>query len=59
METVRCIFCNSTKTTKKGSRKTKHGIKQINCAWFDENNYYIFPSMKGYISLKDYLRKNH
>lgn len=39
------------------SRRTGVHLKQINCAWFDENNYYLFPSMKGYISLKNSFRK--
>jgi transposase-like protein len=39
------------------SKRTKIHLKQINCTWFDENNYYMFPAMQGYRSLKDYLYK--
>lgn len=39
------------------SQRTDVHLKQINCAWFDENNYYRFPSMEGYINLKKSLNK--
>lgn len=38
------------------SRRTGVHLKQINCAWFDENNYYRFPSLEGYINLKKSLK---
>lgn len=34
------------------SRRTNVHLKQIQCAWFDENNYYRFPAMAGYSLLK-------
>jgi len=34
------------------SRRTGIHLRQIQCAWFDEKNYYRFPSLQAYYAFK-------
>jgi hypothetical protein len=40
------------------STRTGIHLKQIDCAWFDEKNYYKFKALDAYYKMKEIIKKN-
>ena len=38
------------------SKRTSIHLKNIQCAWFDEKDYFIFSALKGYFKLKEFVK---